>query len=141
MKNFNRIKSIVIPLLLILVSCFLSYLIFNLFVFIIVTILLMIITPIVFAIITCNTEQERLNLSAFEITMCIIFSVLITGFNNLITESDKFKRLIIPYLSNNTVSIQEFNVMTYILAIVLFIGIYYVTVKKVQKKRRNRNDR
>lgn len=135
MNNLTKkIKSVIVPVLLISLCSLLAYLVFNIFLFMIITLLLTIALPIVFAFVNNKNGLTTSKLSFYEVIMCIVFSVIITGFNNIIVESDKFKKLMIPYLNNDTVSIQKINIVTYIIAIIIFIGIYYITVKKFNKE-------
>ncbi|MEG0124427.1 MAG: hypothetical protein RR806_01405 [Oscillospiraceae bacterium] len=137
MKNQKKIVPIAISTIVIIILSGFAYLIFNVYVFIIISGILTLISPCFFAYLNCKYHVIKRNMSFSEITSCIIFPIIITGFNNFIVETDRFKTLISANNYSGTISIQKFNIVTYIFSILIFVGIYNLSKRKLLKENRD----
>lgn len=130
----NKLISCMLTLAIIFTGLLISYFIFNLIIFMIVTGMLLIMTPIIYAHLNKQNKKCTTKLTIFEIIICSLFAIIILGFNHFIIMTERFKDLANSYLINDTVSIQEFNIVTYIVGIAIYVGIYYFVNRKLTKE-------
>lgn len=107
-----------------LAALLIMYFIFNIAVFILGSIILTILIPIIFALLNSKKYMNKINYVVIGIVGFI--NVLYTKF---ITESSRFIEKSSDLTQESNISIQDINIVTFILGILFSIVIYIVAEK------------
>ncbi|MFV0379423.1 MAG: hypothetical protein ACK5KQ_01135 [Anaerorhabdus sp.] len=120
---------------IIAISLCISYLVYNIIFFMVITGLLLLVSPILYSCLMLKTKNgDDSKLLFCEIISCLIFSLVIIGFSHYITITSRFQNMVAPLLSGKNITIQEFNFITYIFGFLIYLGIYIQANKSIKKK-------
>ncbi len=113
-----------------------EYMVFHIIFFIISSCFLLFVFPYFFAIIFLKIEKTQdSQLHIYEIVSCCLFSLIPTAFNHYISQLPKLIEQVEPYTQNTSISLQNFNIVSYIIPIFIFLGIYTLSKKHILARR------
>lgn len=133
-KNFILTLSVMAVILLI------AYAVFNVIFLMLASIVCTFLIPLLFAYLNARTSKLRNSGASYRLDYicCLVFGVIVALFNHFITQSSRFVEKAADYTIKPNVSIQNMNVVTYAMTILIMLGVYHIAKKQFYKKRSTR---
>lgn len=135
MKTKGNIRNSIIVTLLTVIILVIFYFIFNVYIFIIGTVALLILIPILYAFLDVYKDNNGdFKIHSIEYATCILNGIIIIAYNQFIVESERFQAMAANITKSGNISVQNVNLVSYIISVIIYVAVYYYSKKSFYNK-------